>query len=251
MLLDGRELVGYIHERQLRQARGLKTRPRLAIVRQGATKASDVFLRLKVAYGLEIGVPVDTYTETRESLLERIHLLNKDAAVTGIIVQLPLADATELTGEALVAVAPDKDVDGLAPNSPYQSATPKAIAWLLAAYNIDLKGKHIVVVGQGKLVGKPMADRLETSGYEVVRLDDAVGDLGAELLQADVIITATGKAGLITSSMVQPGTVVVDAGAPKSDLADDLRARTDIKITPNPGGVGPVTVAALFDNLLS
>jgi methylenetetrahydrofolate dehydrogenase (NADP+)/methenyltetrahydrofolate cyclohydrolase len=250
MILDGRELVGYIQERQVRQARSLRVPARLAIVRQGSTPATDLFLRVKQTYGQEIGVAVDTYTEEPERLLERIHSLNKDRAVTGIIVQLPLADAPELTDVALSAVAPDKDVDGLVPNSPFEAATPKAILWLLAAYNVDLKGKTIAVVGQGRLVGKPLADALEASGHTVKRLDDTTKSLKAELLEADIVVAATGQAGLITSEMIKTGTVVVDVGAPASDLADDLRERTDLKLTANPGGVGPVTVAALFDNLL-
>jgi methylenetetrahydrofolate dehydrogenase (NADP+)/methenyltetrahydrofolate cyclohydrolase len=250
MLLDGRELRDYIKERQIRQARSLRPQPRLAIVRQGTSEVTDLFLRVKQAYGRDIGVSVDTYTESPETLLERIKELNSDDAVTGIIVQLPLADAPELTDEALNAVSPSKDVDGLAPKSRYDPATPKAILWLLAAYNVDLKDKVIAVVGQGRLVGKPLADQLEASGQTVRRLDETTEDLGSELIDADIIISATGQAGLITSEMVKAGAVVVDVGAPVSDLADDLRARTDIKITANPGGVGPVTVAALFDNLL-
>lgn len=251
MLLDGRELVGYIKQRQVQQARSLATPPRLAIVRQGATPATDIYLRVKQAYGDEIGVAVDVYTETPDTLLARIKTLSSDKTVTGINVELPFKDAPELTDQALAAVALPKDVDGLAPQTPFEAATPKGIMWLLSGYNIDLQGKRIAVVGQGRLVGLPLSDRLEKSGYQVIRLDEAAKDLKTALTGADIIITATGQAGVITSAMVAPGTVVVDAGAPVSELADDLRARDDIKLAPNPGGVGPVTVAALFDNLLS
>jgi methylenetetrahydrofolate dehydrogenase (NADP+)/methenyltetrahydrofolate cyclohydrolase len=249
MLLDGRELVGYIQQRQARQVRSLAVRPRLAIVRQGATKATDTFLRVKTEYGEAIGVAVDTHTESPEGLLRRLHDLNEDETVTGIIVQLPLENPN-LTDEAVAAVAPNKDVDGLGPNSPFDPATPKAIMWLLSGFNIELKGKQIAIVGQGRLVGKPLADQLEISGHRVSRIDETVDDLVAQLRGADIIITATGQPGLITSSMVKQGAVVIDAGAPKSDLAEELRARKDLKVTPNPGGVGPVTVAALFDNLV-
>lgn len=251
MLLDGRELVSYIKQRQAQQARSLGTPPRLAIVRQGATPSTDVYMRVKQAYGDEIGVAVDVYTEAPDTLLARIKSLNKDKTVTGINVELPFKDALQLTDQALAAVALAKDVDGLAPKTPFEVATPKGIMWLLSAYNVDLKDKRIAVVGQGRLVGLPLSDRLETSGHEVIRLDDTAKDLKTALQGADIIISATGQAGIITSAMVAPGAVIVDAGAPASDLAADLRARTDIKLTPNPGGVGPVTVAALFDNLLS
>ena len=123
MILDGRELAGYIMQRQSRQARASRLPPRLAIVRQGATPATDLFLRVKQSYGRDIGVAVDTYTESPETLLKRIYQLNEDEAVTGIIIQLPLADAPEMADKALAAVALAKDVDGLAPKSPYDVAT--------------------------------------------------------------------------------------------------------------------------------
>lgn len=246
--LDGADLAGYVQERHSHQAHGFKPAPRLAIVRQGATPATDMYLQVKHRYGQEIGVPVDLYTEAPGHIIGRIQALNADPAVAGIIVQLPFADAPELETEALAAVTPEKDVDGLAPDSPFEVATVKGIFWLLTAYNIDIKG-CIAVVGQGRLVGLPLAAQLEASGAQVVRADVNTPDLAAVTRDADIIITATGQPGLITSDMVKPGAVVVDAGAPKSDLASDLHQRTDIKITPNPGGVGPMTVAALFDNL--
>lgn len=246
--LDGADLAGYVQERHSRQARSFKSAPRLAIVRQGATPATDLYLQVKHRYGQDVGVPVDLYTEAPADIVDRIHALNADPAVAGIIVQLPFADLPDLEAEALAAVAAEKDIDGLAPDSPFEVATVKGIFWLLTAYNIDLKG-CIVVVGQGRLVGLPLSAQLEASGADVIRADVNTPDLAAVTREADIIITATGQPGLITSDMVKPGAVVVDAGAPKSDLAPDLRQRTDLKITPNPGGVGPMTVAALFDNL--
>lgn len=248
--LDGREVAGFIKQRHAGVVRSLPAVPRLAIVRQGTTPATDVFLRVKERYGQDIGVQVETYTEAPEGLLGRIAVLNADPALTGLIIQLPFADAPELADEALAAVVIAKDVDGLAPHSSFEVATPKAILWLLAAYNIVLKDKAIAVVGQGRLVGRPLADMLEASGLNVTRADEFTQDLVAVTSAADIIITATGQSGLITSAMVKPGAVVVDAGAPASDLAPELHDRTDLTLTPNPGGVGPMTVAALFDNLL-
>jgi methylenetetrahydrofolate dehydrogenase (NADP+)/methenyltetrahydrofolate cyclohydrolase len=247
-LLDGRDAAGFIKERHRHQAAAFAPPLRLAIVRQGATPATDMYLRVKRRYGQDIGVAVDLYTESPEQLLDRIAALNADAAVTGINVELPFADAPELEAAALAAVDPAKDVEGLAPDSPFEIVTPRAILWLLAAYNVDVKGM-IAIVGQGRLVGAPLADRLEAAGHQVARLDEHTADLAAALQPADIIITATGQPGLITSAMVKPGAVVVDAGAPASDLAPELLARDDITLTPNPGGVGPMTVAALFDNV--
>ncbi len=247
--LDGREVAAFIQERHARQVRAYRTPPRLAIVRQGATAATDMYLRVKQRYGHHLGFVVDLYTETPAGLLPRIAALNADPAVTGINVELPFADAPELTADALAAVDLPKDIEGLAPGSTFEVVTPKAILWLLAAYNIDLVGR-IVVVGQGQLVGRPLADRLESSGRDVVRADEHTRDLATLTRQADLLITATGQPGLITPAMVKTGAVVVDAGAPTSDLARDVLDRTDLIITPNPGGVGPMTVASLFDNLL-
>jgi methylenetetrahydrofolate dehydrogenase (NADP+) / methenyltetrahydrofolate cyclohydrolase len=248
-LLNGRDVAGFIKERQLRQVRALPVLPRLAIVRQGATPATAMYLRVKQRYGGDIGVPVDLYTEAPADLLARIAALNDDPAVTGINVELPFTDASELETQALAAVTLAKDVEGLAPGSTFEIVTPRAILWLLAAYNIDLAGR-IAVVGQGRVVGAPLADRLEASGCDVARIDEHTPDLAGQVRQAAIVVTATGRPGLITSDMLAPGTVVVDAGAPASDLASDVLERDDLKITPNPGGVGPMTVAALFDNLL-
>lgn len=247
--LDGREVAEYLQERHIRTVRGLRFVPGLAIVRTGDDAATTRYLAAKERYGEEIGVRVTVYGETAATIISRIERLSADPHTHGIIVQLPI-DPVVSTDEALNAVSPAKDVDGLRADSPFQEATPKAVLWLLAAYNIDLKDKYIVVVGQGRLVGKPLADSLAASGHNVSRVDIDTPDLMTALKDADVIVSATGKPELITSIMIKQGAVVVDCGSPQSELAADVRVRKDLTITPNPGGVGPMTVAALFDNLL-
>lgn len=247
-LLDGREIAEYIQQRHTSQVAGLDPAPRLAIIRSAQNEAGDRYLKMKRAYGEDIGVPVDLYVETEATIIGRIKELNADPAVTGIIIQLPL-ETPEITDTALAAVAPHKDVDGLGAHSPYEAATPKAALWLLAAYNVDLAGR-IVVVGQGRLVGKPLADRLEASGKQVVRCDIHTKDLRVETLQADIIFTGTGQAGLIKPGMVKEGAVLIDTGSPRNEFDPALYDRADLTLTPNPGGVGPMTVASLFDNLL-
>jgi methylenetetrahydrofolate dehydrogenase (NADP+)/methenyltetrahydrofolate cyclohydrolase len=247
-LLTGRDVAAYIKERHLQQVAGLPEPPKLAIIRSQDNEAGDRYLKMKRAYGTDIGVPVDLYVETAGTILGRIDQLNHDASVTGIIIQLPLSDRS-ITDRALAAVDPRKDVDGLGEGSTFEPATPKATLWLLAAHNVDLKG-HIVVVGQGRLVGKPLADRLEASGHDVTRCDIHTTDLKAETLKADMLFTGTGQPGLIKPDMVKPGAVVVDTGAPLGELDPALYERDDLTITPNPGGVGPMTVTALFDNLI-
>ena len=248
-LLDGRDAASFIKERHYQQIASLPPL-KLAIVRQGSTPATDMYLRVKQRYGQDIGVTVELYTESPSTLLRRIETLNVDETVTAINVELPFADAAQLTDQALAVVALHKDVEGLAAGSTFEVVTPKAILWLLASYNIDLKDRTVVVVGQGKLVGAPLADRLEAGGIPVVRADEHTSDLSRITQSADIVISATGQTGLITSAMLKQAAVVVDAGAPLSDLAADVLTRTDLIRTPNPGGVGPMTVAALFDNVI-
>lgn len=247
--LDGRDLVGFIQQRHASSVRGIGRPLRLVIVAISPDEATKRYLRAKERYGHDIGVEVELITETVDGVLGRIAILNADPEITGIIAQLPLPEA-QLNERVPASIAPEKDVDGLAPDSPFQPATAKGILWLLAGYNIDLVGKRIAVVGQGRLVGRPLANTLEASGFDVVRCNTKTTNLAKTLLEADIIVAATGQAGLVTAAMLKPGAVVVDAGTPVSELADDVRARSDLTLTPNPGGVGPMTVAALFDNLI-
>ncbi len=248
-LLEGREVASYIKQRHTGQVAGLNPKPRLAIIRSKDNEAGDRYLKMKRAYGEDIGAAVDLYVETSDTILGRIKQLNADAAVTGIIIQLPLTDAS-ITDQALAAIDPAKDVDGLVPGTTFEAATPKAALWLLASHNIDLGG-HIVVVGQGRLVGKPLADRLEASGLDVTRCDIHTKDLQAETIKADILFTGTGVEHLIKPGMVRSGAVLVDTGSPRNEFDPALYDRDDLgAITPNPGGVGPMTVASLFDNLL-
>ena len=247
-LLDGKAAASFIKERHASQVASLEHPPKMAIIRSKDNEAGDRYLKMKQQYGKDIGVPVDLYVETKDTILDRIDQLNHDNSVTGIIVQLPLTDR-EMTDEALASIDVSKDVDGLSPGSKFEQATPKAVLWLLASYNVDLAG-HIVVVGQGRLVGKPLADRLESSGHSVTRCDINTKDLRAETLKADILFTGTGQKYLIQPDMVKTGAVLVDTGSPNNEFDPSLYDRPDLTITPNPGGVGPMTVASLFDNLL-
>lgn len=248
-LLDGIEVVEYIQERQQRQIKSFVETPKMVILHDSATQSGSAFLRAKYNYGQEVGVQVDIREISTAELASEIEKHGKDKHVAGIIVQLPLAKP-EMTDDVISGIPAHKDIDGLRGQKIFQSATSKGIIWLLAAYNIDLKSKTIAVIGQGRLVGKPLSDTLEQSGFFVIRLDIDSPDIVKILFTADIIISATGKAGLVTSAMVKPGAIVIDAGSPKSELAQDLIERNDITRSPNPGGVGPMTVAALFDNLL-
>lgn len=258
--LNGRELAEFIQERQAKQVRGLKQaagiEPKLAIIRTNPDPIVDSYMRIKQRYGEDVGIAVEVHTIDQSEALERIKQLNDDASVHGIIVQIPLPNPAQ-TDEILNAVTPEKDVDGLAEKTEYDAPTPVAISWLLAGYNIELaKGKKIAIVGHGRLVGKPLAKMWSHSDYDVLVLDKSSGDLADKLLQADVVITATGVPGLITADMIKQDAVVVDAGVATDkngligDVAPDVRELPDVTITPEKGGVGPLTVVALFDNVI-
>lgn len=259
-ILDGLELAGYIKERQAKQVRALRQSwrviPRLAIVRTGSNPVTDTYLRLKSSYGEDIEIEVDIYNPTDAELLAQIEKLNNDEKVQGIIIQLPLTDASQ-TEAAINAVSPEKDVDGLDKNAVFTSATAMAIDWLLVGYNIDLKDKKIAVVGNGRLVGAPLSKLWKVMGLDVSIYDDQTKDLANVLPTFDVIVAAAGVPGLITSNMIRNNAVVVDAGTASEggkivgDIAADVRERSDLTITPIRGGVGPLTVAALFDNVIT
>lgn len=258
-LLDGKELAGYIKERQAKQVRGLRQAagvfPRLAIIKTVDNPVIDTYIRLKKEYGEDILIDTDIYSVGMNEVIDLIKKLNDDDTVYGIIVQLPLADPS-VTDEVVSAIDPQKDVDGMGGAPRYTPATAMAIDWLLAGYNVDLKNKRIALVGKGRLVGEPLLKLWQSAGYDVQAYDDTVQDLASELKQAQVIVTATGVPGLISSQMIQPGSVVVDAGTATEngklvgDLAEDVRERNDLTITPKIGGVGPLTITALFDNVI-
>lgn len=258
-ILDGAELAGYIKAEQARDVRSIwgtkALKPSIVIVQDGQSELNQLYSRLKRTYAEDIGADFEEKTTEPNQMAQMIEALNQDDSVHGIIVQLPLAQP-ELTETVINTISPLKDVDGLQAGSQYEPATPLAILWLLAGYNIELQGKDVAVVGQGRLVGQPLSDMLEQSGISVRRLDISSQDLEEQLLESDVIITATGQPGLIKSDMIKNGAVVVDAGTASEsgvvlgDVDGALFKREDLTITPRRGGVGPLTVCALFSNLL-
>lgn len=258
-ILNGLELVGFIKERQAKQVRGLRQAhnifPKLAIIQTKDDLVIDTYVRLKRAYAQDILIEVELYKIPQQQAKEVIEKLNEDNSVHGIIIQLPLDGASE-TEELLDAVDPKKDVDGLGASAILDAATPMAINWLVAGYNIELKNKRIVIVGRGRLVGQPLATMWEQSGYNVTVVDVSTEDIKTEIQKADIVVTAAGYPGVVASDMLRPDTVVIDAGVASEenktvgDLAPNVYERQDLILTPKKGGVGPLTVAALFDNVI-
>lgn len=258
--LSGSELVGYIKVRQAKQVRALRQAhgvfPRLAIVQTKDDDVINTYVRLKKRYGEDILIDVDHVMTSQASIFADIQRLNADPNVHAVIIQLPLDDPDH-TDEILTQVHPDKDVDGLGASPSYDPATALAINWLCAGYNIDLSRQKILIIGQGRLVGAPLATMWRNSGHHVETIEKSdVSDLTKACQEATLIVSGAGVPGLITSDMVRPDTILIDAGTASDsgkivgDIAQDLYEREDIRITPQKGGVGPLTVAALFDNVI-
>lgn len=253
--LNGAEIAGYMKENQLHQVRSLKgrgVRPKLVIIRDNHSPVIEKYVHLKQQYGNDIGVEVEDWL--MDDLSATIERANQDQSVHGIIVQLPLQDPKQ-TDEIVAKINPQKDVDGLAHGDCFESATATAIHWLLNGYDIDLSKQRIALVGRGRLVGGPLEKMWRESGYDVTvfRSHD---DL-AQLKNYDLIVTATGVPHLIKDEMVRPGAILVDAGTASEggilvgDVSDEVRERNDLAaITPKVGGVGPLTVTALFEHVL-
>lgn len=258
-LLNGKELAEYIQERQSREVRALRqawhVQPKLAIVVTVDNPVIDVYMRVKQRYGSALLIDVDVHRIAQADAVATIAQLNHDPTVHGIIVQLPLEDPSQ-TDEIVNVVAPEKDVDGLNTATTFDPATPMAILWLLAGYNIDLKGKRVLLIGRGKLVGAPLERMLGASGVDVHVADRETADLAAETREADIIITATGSPAILYPDMIKRGAVVIDAGVASEggktvgDVAPEVYERDDLSITPTKGGVGPLTVCALFENVI-
>lgn len=259
MLLTSNDLAGYIKERHARQVKALRARriyPQLAIVQTKDDPVINTYTRVKKRYGEDIGIRVEVNKIAQSQAKDFIPSLNAQDDINGIVLQLPLEEPSD-TDRLINLIDQDKDVDGLRPDSPFDSPTPVAIFWLMASYGIELDDKQVVVVGRGRLVGAPLVTMLENSGIHPIVLDEQSQDLATQIKKADIVITAAGQPKLIADEMVKKGAVVIDVGISNEggqvmgDVEPALYEREDIQITPARGGIGPLTVAALFENLLS
>lgn len=259
MLLYGKELAAGLKTGQIEAVQKLhakKVFPTLAIVMAGEDAASAKFVELKQLYGQEIGVNVVLHKAEADSMERIVEQLNKAEHVHGLIVQLPLPADFD-TDRILKVIKPSKDVDALGEESAFESPTANAITSLLEQSGVDLTGKQIAVVGHGRLVGRPVVKKLRSMGHVPRVYDEDTTDLTQKVYKADVVITATGRPNSIVDKMIHNGTVVIDAGTAKvgenlvGDADPGLYERKTISITPVPGGVGPLTVANLFANLIT
>jgi len=271
-LIDGNALSQQLRHNVAERALALKNRgitPGLAVVLVGDNPASQVYVRNKVKACEDSGLHsvLEKYdaTMTEADLLARVQALNKDPAIHGILVQLPLPAHIDAQ-KVIEAISPAKDVDGfhiasagaLMTGMPgFWPCTPFGCMKMLESIGYSLQGKHAVVIGRSNIVGKPMAIMLLQANATVTICHSGTQNLKALTLQADVIVAAVGKRNVLTADMVKPGAVVLDVGMNRND-AGKLCGDVDFEevrkvashITPVPGGVGPMTITMLMMNTL-
>lgn len=243
--------------------------PGLAVVLVGEDPASQVYVGSKRRACEEVGFVSKSFdlpaSSSEEELLALIDELNNDDEIDGILVQLPLPAGIDTT-HVLERIHPEKDVDGFHPYNvgrlaqripKLRSCTPKGIITLLDRYNIELRGKHAVVVGASNIVGRPMTLELLLAGCTTTTCHRFTKDLENHVRQADVVVVAVGKPNFIPGEWIKKGAVVIDVGINRLDsgkLVGDVeydKARESASfITPVPGGVGPMTVASLIENTM-
>lgn len=272
-LIDGKNIAANLRQNIAQRVterlnQGLRA-PGLAVILVGSDPASQVYVSHKRKDCQEVGFVSTAYDlpehTTQQELLDLIDRLNQDPAIDGILVQLPLPaqlDASQL----LERIRPDKDVDGFHPFNVgrlsqriplLRPCTPKGIMTLLESTGIDLHGQHAVIVGASNIVGRPMALELLLAGCTVTVTHRFTKDLPGHLAQADIVVVAAGKPGLVKGEWIKPGAIVIDVGINRQtdgklvgDVEFDAAYERAAWITPVPGGVGPMTRACLLENTL-
>lgn len=272
-IIDGKAIAEKVKEQvakgvEKRVANGLR-RPGLAVILVGDDAASQVYVRNKTIACEKVGfksegiiLPSTTAQEEIEALIDRF---NADEEIDGILVQLPLPE--HLDSDALLErIKPDKDVDGFHPFNLGRLAqrlpllrpcTPKGIITLLESTGQTIRGKDAVIVGASNIVGRPMGLELLLAGSTVTTTHRFTRNLPEKISQADIVVVAAGKPGLVKGEWIKPGAIVIDVGINRLDCGSlvgdvefDIAAERAGWITPVPGGVGPMTVATLMENTL-
>lgn len=270
-IIDGKALAKVTRENLKKEAEELRDKgiiPKLAVILVGNDKASQIYVRNKSKACEEVGIEyeeiiLDESTEM-ETLLNIIDDLNNRKDINGILLQSPIPEHLDIN-EAFRRISPSKDVDGFNPISlgklclnqdTFVSCTPYGIMKILEAYNIDIRGKHAVIIGRSNIVGKPMSLCLLNKDATVTICHSKTKNLKEMTKQADILIAAIGKKQFVTADMVKEGAVVIDVGINRTE--EGLFGDVDFEnvkekassITPVPGGVGPMTVAMLMNNII-
>ncbi len=276
IILDGKKLSEKILDNLRKEisaqggsASGGKNRPlKLAVVLVGQDRVSGVFIKQKEKACKKVGIGFELYqfgkNISAEELKKEIENIGKAPFNSGVVVQLPLPSHINIQ-EVLNAVPFEKDIDVLSEESFEKFSRGKsliipptvgAVSYLLKEYKINIKGKYVVVVGAGRLVGKPLAAWLKLQGVNFSILDKSTEDISAFTKKADILISGVGKANLIKKDMVKEGAIVIDVGSSietgmaVGDIEFKSVSQKASYITPVPGGVGPMTVACLLENLV-
>jgi len=270
--IDGNSLARTLRAEVARRAAALTARghrPGLAVILVGDNPASQVYVRHKVKDCDESGLHsvLERYDESisEAQLLARIEALNAERTIDGVLVQLPLPPHID-ANKVIEAISPRKDVDGfhvanagalMIGRPGFKACTPYGCMKMLESIGCDPRGKHAVVIGRSNIVGKPMAMMLLQANATVTICHSATPDLARHTRQADIVVAAVGRIGVLTGDMVKPGAVVVDVGMNRGadgklcgDVDFDSVKEVAAYITPVPGGVGPMTRAMLLVNTI-
>lgn len=270
MIISGKEIQNKRAQKLMQTISKMEEKPCLVIIQIGDNAESKVYINQKIKFGKSIGVPVEFYqleeTVTLDFVKKLISDFNNDDEIGGIIVQLPLPKKLEeFKFEIIDSIDPEKDVDGLTSYNLKKlmsnekgkiPATALGVCNLLDESNIEVKGKNVVIIGRSVLVGRSLAQLLTNKDATVTICHSKTRDLDEITKRADILITATGSPNLITKDHVSKGQVVIDVGITSTgellegDVDFDEVSKIVDSITPVPGGVGPMTVLSLFENLI-
>lgn len=274
MRIDGKSIADNILKEVDGKVKSLSIAPKLKIILIGKDDASKIYVKVKTKACEKVGIDCEVITlpdtVVESEIIELIKKLNADASVNGILVQLPIPK--HLNEETVVnAVTPSKDVDGLTlynqgklysssgsniGNDFFIPATPQAVIKVLESIDINLEGKHAVIIGRSNLVGKPLAMLLLQRNCTVTICHSKTADLKKHTIEADIVISAVGKKDLVGADYVKKGVIAIDVGITRfenklyGDFSSDVADVAEY-ITPVPGGVGPVTVACLLSNIVN
>lgn len=272
VIIDGKELAKKIRANLKIECEELKKKninSKLAVIMVGEDPASKVYVRNKSKACEDVGIEYEEYlldvNTTQKELIELIEKLNNDKTINGILLQSPIPSNLDVN-EAFRTISPQKDVDGFNPvnvgklvlnQDTFVSCTPYGIMKMFEEYNIDLTGKNVVILGRSNIVGKPLIHCCLNKNATVTSCHSKTQNIAQKAKEADVLISAIGKANFVTADMVKDGVVVIDVGINRLDNGkitgdvdfESVKEKASY-ITPVPGGVGPMTIAMLMNNVI-
>ena len=272
VIIDGKELAKKIRANLKIECEELKKKninSKLAVIMVGEDPASKVYVRNKSRACEDVGIKYEEYlldlNTTQKELVELIEKLNNDKTINGILLQSPIPSSLDIN-EAFRTISPEKDIDGFNPvnvgklvlnQDTFVSCTPYGIMKMFEEYNIDLTGKNVVILGRSNIVGKPLIHCCLNKNATVTSCHSKTQNLAQKAKEADVLISAIGKANFVTADMVKDGAVVIDVGINRLDNGkitgdvdfESVKEKASY-ITPVPGGVGPMTIAMLMNNVI-